>query len=80
MNGNFPNKDFLKQKYAEYTGFNLEKISWYEAFAYWKTAVILQQLYQRYVKGDSTDKRMAALGYGAKGLASIAAEIMKKNG
>ena len=32
---------------------------WYEAFALWKTAVVVQQLHHRWAMGDSTDPRMA---------------------
>ncbi|MDA8693445.1 phosphotransferase family protein, partial [Saprospiraceae bacterium] len=56
--GDFPNKEFLIDKYASLTGFDLQRIKWYEAFAYWKGAVIGQQLYERYLKGASTDDRM----------------------
>ena len=35
---------------------------WYEAFATWKTIVVLEQLYQRYVRGETTDPRMLELG------------------
>ena len=56
--GDFPDKDFLIDLYASLTGFDLERIRWYEAFAYWKGAVIGQQLYERYLRGASTDDRM----------------------
>lgn len=62
LHGNFPPKDYLINKYAALTGYDLERIRWYEAFAYWKGAVIGQQLYERYLNGDSTDARMAKFG------------------
>ncbi len=37
-------------------------VAWYEAFGCWKTAVIMQQLYARHQRGESTDDRMAARG------------------
>ena len=43
-------------------GFDVDGVRWYEAFAAWKTAVILQQLYARWVRGESTDPRMAERG------------------
>lgn len=49
-------------RYAERTGFDLRTIQWYEAFAAWKTAVVLQQLYARWVRGESADPRMAERG------------------
>ncbi len=50
------------ERYAERTGFDVSQIAWYEAFACWRVAVICQQLYQRYVRGESTDARMASRG------------------
>ena len=32
---------------------------WYEAFAQWKTGVVIQQLHNRWKRGESTDPRMA---------------------
>jgi len=32
---------------------------WWEAFALWKTIVVVQQLHRRWVRGESTDPRMA---------------------
>ncbi len=77
VQGDFPDKAFVKKKYAEYTGFNLENIAWYEAFAYGKTATILQQLYKRYVDGETKDKRMASLGDFAYALSVVAKKIAK---
>ena len=49
-------------EYAHVTGLDLSGAGWYQAFACWKTAVVLQQLYTRYVRGESTDPRMATRG------------------
>jgi aminoglycoside phosphotransferase (APT) family kinase protein len=51
-------------RYAERTGRDLTHrgVAWYEAFGCWKTAVIMQQLYVRHVRGESSDDRMAARG------------------
>jgi hypothetical protein len=32
---------------------------WHQAFGAWKTAVFLQQLYDRYQRGETSDQRMA---------------------
>jgi aminoglycoside phosphotransferase (APT) family kinase protein len=48
--------------YADATGLDLEDVRWYWAFACWKTGVVLQQLYDRYRRGETTDERMADLG------------------
>jgi len=72
LEGESPNKDYLIKRYEELSGYNLDNIRWYECFAYWKNAVVLQQLYKRYVDGATKDERMAQLGMGAKILASAA--------
>jgi aminoglycoside phosphotransferase (APT) family kinase protein len=50
------------ERYASRTGFDVTEVRWYEAFAAWKTAVVLQQLYARWVRGESTDPLMAERG------------------
>ncbi len=77
LQGNWPNKDFLRKKYQEYTGFNLDKINWYEVFSYCKGAVIMQQLYKRYVDGATKDERMKYMGMVAKSMAELADSIME---
>lgn len=57
-----PTRAEVVEHYAARTGFDVERVGWYEAFATWKTIVVLEQLYQRYVRGESTDPRMADLG------------------
>jgi aminoglycoside phosphotransferase (APT) family kinase protein len=57
-----PTRAEVAERYAARTGTDLSGISWYEAFACWKTSVVLQQLYQRYVRGESTDERMRSRG------------------
>lgn len=49
----------LRDRYAERTGFDVESISWYEAFGSWKTAVALQQLANRAIDGHTKDERLA---------------------
>jgi len=57
-----PTRAEVVARYAAVTGFDVGEVHWYEAFACWKTAVVLQQLYVRYVRGESTDERMASRG------------------
>lgn len=54
-----PPKDEFAGLYAERMGIEPEALRWYEAFAYWRTAVATQQLYDRFAKGDSHDDRLA---------------------
>ena len=60
--GDYPPKEFLKERYQDYTGFSLDAIKWYESFSFWKLAIIAQQLYKRYVDGATKDPRMAFFG------------------
>ena len=69
--GNWPDKAYLKGKYAEFTGYDLSRMPWYEAFACLKTAVIAQQLYHRYVQGNSYDDRMEKFGAAATAFARL---------
>ncbi|NJB84667.1 aminoglycoside phosphotransferase (APT) family kinase protein [Lewinella marina] len=71
LEGDWPTKDFLKQQYASFTGFDLERMPWYEAFACFKTAVIAQQLYHRYLQGSTRDARMEKFGLAAKAFARL---------
>ncbi|WP_116107797.1 phosphotransferase family protein [Lewinella sp. IMCC34191] len=69
--GDWPDKDYLKQRYAESTGFDLNRMPWYEAFACLKTAVIAQQLYRRYRDGGTRDERMEKFGAAARAFARL---------
>jgi aminoglycoside phosphotransferase (APT) family kinase protein len=57
-----PTQAEVVNRYAERNGMDLSGIGWYQAFAVWKTAVVLQQLYDRYRRGETTDVRMATRG------------------
>ena len=78
LKGNFPKRDYLINRYAELTGFHMDRIAWYESFAFYKTAIILQQLYQRYLKGDTSDPRMAKFEMAAKEYSAAAIKIIQK--
>ncbi|MEM6803737.1 MAG: phosphotransferase family protein [Bacteroidota bacterium] len=79
LKGDFPPKSFLIEKYQAYTGLSLEHINWYEAFAYWKGAVVGQQLYKRYLDGATKDKRMAGFGRTVKEMAILARDILEES-
>ena len=48
-------------RYAGRTGISVDAVRWWEAFALWKTVVVVQQLHRRWVRGESTDPRMARI-------------------
>ena len=74
----FPSRAEAIQRYAARTGFDVGAILWYQVFAAFKLAVIIQQIYIRYVRGQTKDRRFEfywrrVLGLAAKarGLAGI---------
>ena len=79
LKGNFPPKSFLINKYQEYTGFDLSRLVWYEVFSYWKSAVIAQQLFKRFVDGETTDERMGKFGESAKVIIDLAQRIIEES-
>lgn len=54
--GFYTRKEFV-EKYAEKSGRDLSSIHYYITFAYFKLAVICQQIYYRYAKGQTNDVR-----------------------
>jgi len=56
-----PGRAAMAATYGDRTGLDVTGIAWYEAFAQWKTAVVVQQLHHRWKVGDSTDERMATI-------------------
>ena len=55
----YPRKSEIINYYSKKTGFNVENINWYYAFGAFKLAVILQQIYVRFLKGQTSDKRFS---------------------
>ena len=49
------------ERYADRSGRDLRGIGWYEVLGVFKLAVILQQIYHRYVRGQTSDDRFAHL-------------------
>ncbi|PID21795.1 phosphotransferase family protein [Sporosarcina sp. P3] len=58
MEGFFTRDEFI-QRYAEKSGRDVSSIDYYLTFAYFKLAVICQQIYYRYKKGQTQDQRFA---------------------
>jgi aminoglycoside phosphotransferase (APT) family kinase protein len=47
----FPDRDELRDRYAELSGRDLSDLDFYVGFAYWKLAIILEGVYARYRAG-----------------------------
>jgi aminoglycoside phosphotransferase (APT) family kinase protein len=58
----FATRAELAARYAARRGIDVSTIAWYESFAAWKIAVILQQIYIRYLRGQTRDERFSRLG------------------
>jgi aminoglycoside phosphotransferase (APT) family kinase protein len=66
----------LLERYAEQTKLDLSNISFYEVFAVFKLAVVLQQIFYRYHRGQTDDPRFAELDRRVEWLARIAVPMM----
>jgi aminoglycoside phosphotransferase (APT) family kinase protein len=64
----FPGRDALREMYAAKSGRDLSGLDWYMTFSYFKLAVILQQIYARYVRGQTRDPRFAGFGHAVRTL------------
>ncbi len=53
----FPSRAEAIRRYALRTGFDVAAIGWHQVFAAFKLAVIIQQIYIRYVRGQTQDQR-----------------------
>jgi aminoglycoside phosphotransferase (APT) family kinase protein len=56
-----PTRAEITARYASRTAIDVATVRWWEAFALWKTVVVVQQLHRRWVRGESTDPRMAGI-------------------
>jgi aminoglycoside phosphotransferase (APT) family kinase protein len=68
----FPSRAEAIARYAARSGSNVGDILWYQVFAAFKLAVIIQQIYIRYVRGQTQDRRFATYAARVIGLANKA--------
>ena len=72
----FPSRAEAIGRYAARSGRDVDDILWYQVFAAFKLAVIIQQIYIRYVRGQTRDARFAAYGRRVLGLAAKAGTLI----
>jgi len=72
----WPTRAELVERYATATGRDVSRIAYYEVFAIFKVAVVLQQIYYRYHLGQTSDSRFAVLEQRVLGLIDVATELM----
>ncbi len=72
----FPTRQQAIAHYAARTGFAVEAVGWHQVFAAFKLAVIIQQIYIRYVRGQTQDRRFHSYGSRVLGLAAKARRLI----
>ena len=72
--GYFTREEII-DRYARLSGRDLSNIRYYEVFALFKIAVVIQQIYYRFVKGQTTDARFANFGARVEFLAHHASRL-----
>ena len=65
-------RDRMVARYAERTGADLAALPWHEVLGIFKLAVIVQQIYARYLKGQTADPRFREMGRMVESLAAAA--------
>jgi aminoglycoside phosphotransferase (APT) family kinase protein len=79
LNGaGLPTRAEIVARYAERTGADTTTVWWWEAFALWKTVVVVQQLHRRWVRGESTDPRMAHIADRMPSLIAAAGAVLDR--
>jgi aminoglycoside phosphotransferase (APT) family kinase protein len=69
----FMTREQMANRYSKRTGRDVSQIAFYRSWAHWKNATVIEQIYVRYVKGQTTDPRFALMGDSAPALATAAA-------
>ena len=69
--GSYTRREFAEH-YSRLTGRSLEHLAFYSAFGLYKTAVVAQQIYVRFVRGHTKDPRFAMMIEGVRALAGQA--------
>ncbi|HKR66285.1 MAG TPA: phosphotransferase family protein [Thermoanaerobaculia bacterium] len=68
-------RDAILERYAARSSRDVSNIGVYEVFAVFKLAVVIQQIYARFVRGQTDDPRFAPLGERVAELARIATDL-----
>lgn len=79
MEGFYTRHEFI-QEYAKKSGRDISQIDYYLTFAYFKLAVIGQQIYYRFKQGQTNDKRFANFNILISNMIQEAYKSIKKDG
>ncbi len=75
-----PTRADIVARYAQRAGADVAEVWWWEAFALWKTVVVVQQLHRRWVRGESQDPRMARIADRMPALIAAARTVLDAAG
>jgi aminoglycoside phosphotransferase (APT) family kinase protein len=70
----------LVDEYARQTGRDVSRAPYYEVFGLFKVAVVLQQIYFRYKRGQTRDERFAQFDVRVRGLIDAAVAVAERSG
>ena len=73
-------REEIIDRYQTQTGRDLSRIAFYETFARFKVAVVIQQIYFRYVRGQTQDERFRNLDGLVRDLAVEALALAQRSG
>jgi aminoglycoside phosphotransferase (APT) family kinase protein len=76
----FYTREQLVERYARKTGRDVSRIAFYEVFALYKIAVVVQQIYIRWKRGQTRDERFRLMAPRVEALARAAMELAEKSG
>ncbi|MBV8490728.1 MAG: hypothetical protein JO199_09380 [Candidatus Eremiobacteraeota bacterium] len=74
----FPTRAEATQRYAERTGFDTARVHWYYVFSIFRFAAILQQIYYRFDRGQTSDERFRPFGAQANALIEAATLLTRR--
>ena len=77
--GGFISREEFIERYAKKSNRDLSNFPFYLAFAYFKTAVILQQIYYRWKEGHLADDRFSNLNEGIQNLMTLSHDVIFLN-
>jgi aminoglycoside phosphotransferase (APT) family kinase protein len=68
----FMTRDEAVARYAARSGRDVSRMAWYHAFGIFKMAVVVQQIYFRWARGQTQDERFAVMDQVVEGLMGLA--------
>ena len=72
----FPTRGDVVERYARRSGLDLDRVAWYHVFGVFKLVVIVQQIYIRYLRGQTRDARFADYDVRVRDLARKGVALM----